>query len=147
MSPDSFHFLITYGVCKKGKYYVSTFFIYTIEYQTQRNTKKIVGERTSTFCVLSCRHDNFYCAGMVIFTVRIIFFGVLRKCYKITVPPSNFYLEFPYSFWRMFFSVYLLTNKMSSCSSRLLNGNAKIEKTKESLREERLSSKNAAQRA
>ena len=30
---------------------------------------------------------------MVIFTVRTIFFGALRKCYKITVPHSNFYLE------------------------------------------------------
>ena len=43
--------------------------------------------------------------SMVIFTVRTIFFGVLRKCYKITVSHSNLYLEFPYSFWRTFFSV------------------------------------------
>ena len=44
---------------------------------------------------------------MVIFTLRIIFFGMLRKCYKITVPHSNFYLEFSYSLWRTFFSVYI----------------------------------------
>ena len=85
------------------KYYFSTFLnIYITEYQIQRKTKKIVGERTSTFCVLWYRHDNFYCAGMVIFTLRIIFLGVLRKCYKITVPRSNFYLEFPYSLRRTF---------------------------------------------
>ena len=71
--------------------------------------KKIVGDRTSTFCVLSYRHDNFYCAGIVILTVRIIFFGVLRECYKITVPHSNFYLEFSYSFWQTFFSVYRIS--------------------------------------
>ena len=64
--------------------------------------KKIIDEKTSTFCVLSYRHDNFPCAGMLIFTVRIIFFGVLRKCYKITVSHSSFYLEFPYSFWQIF---------------------------------------------
>ena len=104
-SPDSLYLLITYGVCKE--YYSSTFIICTIEYQTQTNTEKIVAERTSTFCVLSYRHDNFYCASMVIFTVRIIFFSVLRKCYKITVSHSNFYLEFLYSFRRTFFSVYL----------------------------------------
>ena len=46
-------------------------------------------------------------SGMVIFTVRIIFFGVLRKCYEITVSYSNYYLEFPYSFWRTFFSVWI----------------------------------------
>ena len=79
--------------------------------------KKIVGERTLTFCVLSYRHDNFYCIGMVIFSLRIIFFGVLRKCYKITVPHSNFYLEFPYSLWRIFFSVYLY----SLSQKKLLN--------------------------
>ena len=59
-------------------------------YQNTKKHKKIVGERASTFCVLSYQHDNFYCAGMVMFTLHIIFFGVLRKCYKITVPHSNF---------------------------------------------------------
>ena len=43
---------------------------------------------------------------MGVFTVCIIFFRVLRKCYKITVPHSIFYLEFSYSFWQIFFSVY-----------------------------------------
>ena len=98
MSTDSLYLLMTYAVRKKRRYYFSTFFICSIEYQTQRNTEKIVGERTMTFCVFSYLHDNFYCVGMVIFTVRIIFFSVLRKCYKIIVPHSNFYLEFPYSF-------------------------------------------------
>ena len=59
-----------------------------LDIKYKETQKKIVGERTSTFCVLSYRHDNFYCAGMVIFTLRIIFFGVLQKYYKITVPHS-----------------------------------------------------------
>ena len=57
-----------------------------------------------------CWHDNFYFAStimftvlrMVIFTVRAIFFVVLRKYYKIAVPHSNFYLEFSYNFWQIF---------------------------------------------
>ena len=83
---------------KRESIIFSLFFICTIEYRTQTNTEKIIGERTSTFCVLSYQHDNFYCAGMVIFTVRVIYFSVLRKCYEITVPHNNCYLEFPYSF-------------------------------------------------
>ena len=71
MSPDSLYFLITYGVCKKRKYYFSTFFIYTIDYQTQTNTKKSSEKEL--------RHFAFYRTGAIIFTVRIIFFGVLRK--------------------------------------------------------------------
>ena len=77
-----------------------------------KQTQKIVGERISTFCVLLYRHDNFYCALMVIFTFCTIFFGVLRKCYKITVPHSSFYLELPCSFWQTFFSVYASTPSM-----------------------------------
>ena len=107
-SSDSLYFLITFGICEERKYHFSTFLSTLLNIKYKRNTRKIFGERISTFCVLSYRHDNFYCAGMVIFTLRIIFFGVLRKCYKITVPHSNFYLEFPYSLWRTFFSVYKL---------------------------------------
>ena len=45
----------------------------------------------------------------MIFTVRIIFSVVLRKCYKITVPHNDFDLKYPYKFWRTFFlRVFLL---------------------------------------
>ena len=97
--------LISYGVCRKRTYYFCTFIIYIIEYQheqtqiksSEKELRHFAFYRTGTiiFTVLA--------SGMVIFTVRIIFFGVLRKCYKITVSHSNFYLEFPYSFWRTFF--------------------------------------------
>ena len=50
-----------------------------------------------------CWHDDFHCAGMAILTVRTIFFGVLRKCYKITVPYNNFYLTFSLLFLTDFF--------------------------------------------
>ena len=109
-SPDSLYFLITFGICKQRKYYFSTF----LSTPNTKKHKKIVGERTSTSCVLSYRHDNFYCAGMIIVTLRIIFFRVLRKCYKITVQHSNFYLEFPYSFPIVFFSV------QGTCSNKFL---------------------------
>ena len=38
MSPDSLYSLITFGICKERKSYFSTFFIYTIEYQTQKKS-------------------------------------------------------------------------------------------------------------
>ena len=48
--------------------------------------------------VKELRHFAFYRTGTIIFTVRIIFFGVLRKCYKITVRHSNVYPRFLYTF-------------------------------------------------
>ena len=77
MSPDSLYFLITYGVRKKRKYYFYIF-VSTLLNIKHKQTQKIAGVRTSTFSVLSYRHDNFHCDGMVIFTIREIFFGVLR---------------------------------------------------------------------
>ena len=50
------------------------------------------------------------CAGMLIFTIRTIFFFLLRKCYKITMPNSNLYVEYPYIFWQTSFFMFFHTH-------------------------------------
>ena len=69
---------------KRESIIFSIFQIYAIEYQKQTQTK---------FSKKELRHFAIYRTSTIIFTVRLIFFGVLRKCYKITVRHSNFDLH------------------------------------------------------
>ena len=92
----------------------SFFFHYRIPNPNKQT--KIVKEKTSTFWFLWHWHDNFkfpspdsYCISMVIFTVRTMFFILLRKCYKITASHSDFELECQYNFWLLNFSRFELS--------------------------------------